>query len=322
MLTNLALLLIAISGTNHSNISAQLEDIAQQSIPVIVYYEGVSIRLSGAQNAPSLPVNALSLIARGDSIHTDEQGRALLVLADATYLLLLPNSRLILHDYRLDAEGIIFEASVQGVAVQTTQDAFASYQLHLDVGRVVDAGALFGVWSTLEDNVVVTSAIGQTSVVLEDEIFVIASGEGGRVRDNVMDIAIINAPYNAARLIGQLDGCEAVVVTSESTGLLIRRGAGRGFERMNLTMDGETVRVMAQTESGTWSRVQFLNGFGWMQSLALSIEDGCADLRRLPDETLERNDIRVINLREEERTLLIPFFGSPTVDIWFYRFDE
>jgi hypothetical protein len=330
MMTKIALLTLISIGAlwvNPATLTAQdatqdaptIDPNAQQALAVRVHYAGVTLQLDGAQNAPALPVGAQTLMAQGDTVQTGETGRALLLLADGTQILLLPESSVTLDDYRQTEAGWLFSATVTGFMAQQTGDNIAGYTLTLPDAEVTQAGEFFGVWADEGEDTVVTSVEGRVSLRVGDSNTAFDEGFGARVHDGGVAVLPMSAPYNAARLVGLLDGCDATVQTRENTGLLVRRGAGQGFERMALIADGEPVRVMATTEAGFWTRIQFLSGFGWMQTSALVYGDCDAMLPTLPNETLETNDRRVLDMRPDEEAFIVPFFGNPLRDIWFYQ---
>lgn len=289
-----------------------------QAAQVRIQYEGVVIQLMGAQNSPALPVGAQALLGVGDTVRTLERGRALVMLADGTELLLLPNSALTIDAYTLQATGITFEATMVGFVSQRSGELLNQYLMHVGDVHITQASALFGIWNDAGEDTIITNARGTLMLDVDEQSVSLAAEEGARLVNRVLDVRMMEMPYNAAHLLGQMDGCEVSVSTVEGIGLLVRRGAGRGFERMDVIFDDAVVEAVAQTESGFWTRIQFLSGFGWVQTLALAGVEDCSDLPRLPEETLEMNDRRVFGLRADERDLVLPFFGDPLLDIWFY----
>ena len=128
----------------------------------------------------------------------------------------------------------------------------------------------------------------------------------------------LEPPLNAARLLAA-EGCPAQIITQTGENLRIRTGSSMTFLIMGALPDRSFTPVMGLNESGRWARIQFLSGFGWVERLAL-IFTGCADLPRLA-EVVQENNPTATNTTPQERELLLPFYGLPADNPWFYRDD-
>jgi uncharacterized protein YraI len=106
------------------------------------------------------------------------------------------------------------------------------------------------------------------------------------------------------------------VNTSGELNLNVRVGPGFNSGVIgNLPTDAVT-RIMGISESGNWYRIQALTGFGWVRSSLVTTD--CDTTPILPNNTVERN-LEVRRVRPLELEFLIPFYGLPEDNLWFYR---
>lgn len=280
-----------------------------------VTHPGVEVRLANTERWLSLNEGAVMPFGPGDAVRTVEEGRAWLTFLDQAQLLLLSGARLDLEAF--DEAGS--RVRLSGIAIQQTAfDADLSFEIVADELTVTEPGRLLAIWSLPDQPDSVTVARGQARLTYAGESYPLQRGEGLQVRDDSVGVESFEGPWNAARLTSVLEGCQTRVDTVDGRGLLVRAGAGRGFARFWLLDDGEVVQAMATAYEGAWTRIQFLSGFGWVQSLGLA--EGCTDLPTFSAENWLETSNYVINPREDEVDLLQPFFNSPLVNGWFYRY--
>jgi hypothetical protein len=280
-----------------------------------VTYEGVELRRAGTVRWLTLPDNAIAPLGAGDQIRTDATGRTLIHFRDDSTLLLLPETAYTLEEYSVDAGTIRLYARLDGAGLQTVNN-IANFRLEAFNMTITEAEGQFALWSDRFTPDSVTVATGHAMLQSATSITRLETGQGYRYQPHTPDVQAFEPPLNRARLIGVLDGCPGLVTTIEATrGVLVRTGAGTGYQRRGLIEDDRTVPLLARTQSGFWTRIQYASGFGWVVSDAVTTD---CDLPRLPDDTPEEDIRRAINADPRERELLRPFYGNPALDGWFY----
>jgi uncharacterized protein YraI len=85
------------------------------------------------------------------------------------------------------------------------------------------------------------------------------------------------------QLDAALDGCTVEVTTEDDVSLNVRLGAGLDFPRVGTISAAEIERFFGVTESGGWYRIAFRDHYGWILTTSATIQQGCAGLRRFPD---------------------------------------
>lgn len=257
-----------------------------------------------------LPVDAVASVGSGDVIRTGENGRALLSFEDGGSVLLLPDSALTLTQFDEVDDNIEIAMALAGVALFDSIDA--DFTLEADGFQITEATGNFGVWAVQDDRQAVMVSAG--TVILEPDALMLNSGDAWIpfIGDEVI---AVEEPYNPARIIGETVGCEALVNTVESTGLLIRAGNGQGYERLDLLPEDSTALLVGITEDSTRYRVQFASGFGWVE--ALGVENTCGDLPIYAGEQLEMN-IRIFGAIDIELSYFEPYYGTWQTNTLFF----
>jgi hypothetical protein len=143
----------------------------------------------------------------------------------------------------------------------------------------------------------------------------VRSGEGYRVNAEASTTLPLEGQLTAPHLIGLLDGCPGTIRTN-SQNLNVRVGPGTNTTVFGNMFNGAQVRVMAQSESQNWLRIQFLSGFGWIS--ADLVEHTCEALITRPNTSFEIN-VGLFNISPIELAFLQPFYGAPEDDLWLYR---
>lgn len=299
-----------------------LASIAQENISVVidVRFEGVEIRRDNSDLWLPLPRGAIAFIGAGDTIRTDDEGRVDILFDENAHMLLLSNSDFTVTVFQIDDDRLLLEGMLNGTATLevASDDVFDSFNFNLNDLAVIDPATLMSFWSFAEATDAVTVAQGNAIVNFDNnEILVMA--ESGFFADGTLTEAIPFKPeWSAAALESILYGCEGIVQTASGSPLLVRTGPGRGFQAMGTLDVSRIVQLLSTTETTGWTRIQFLSGFGWIQSSAINSE--CINLPTLPDDTPEERFITIINVRDDERVLLEPFFTSPANNAFTYKF--
>jgi hypothetical protein len=296
--------------------------VAQDNISAVVdvRYEGVEIRRENTDSWLALPQRAIAFIGAGDTVRTTGNGRVDILFNDTTHMLLLSNTDFTLTLLTSDNDRLSLEGTLNGNAVMETSatTTFDTFNLHLNDLTITYPASLMGIWSFADATDAVTVAVGTAMVSANDTDISIPSEAGFFAEVDRTEATLFKPEWHAAGLEASLYGCEAQVRTARDVPLLVRSGPGRGFLAMGTLDVSRVVAVMAETETTGWTRIQFLTGFGWIQSLA--IESNCTDLPVFPDDAPEEKFITVINVTNEELAILQPFFESPANNAFSYQF--
>jgi hypothetical protein len=284
-----------------------------------IQYPDVSVRLVTTEQWLPLPQDAVAPLTVGDSVQTDEQGRALLTFDDAFEILLLPNSTLTLDKFYHETDGrLIFAATLEGHALHRSLvlPEHLVYALNAGEVTITQPAAQFGVWSSFEDATVVTVTEASAEVAAADEFLTIETGQAFYMLDDAPEILPLTAPFNAARLIGETFGCPGSVDTGAADSLNVRVGPGLGYTIIGYIPNGGSVRVVGINENGSWLRVQKYSGFAWIDALAVTNQ--CEGLTVYPRLYTEMN-AEAFAVLPAELELLVPFYDNPAENLWFYR---
>ncbi len=295
---------------------------AQDNLSAVIdiRYEGVEIKRVDSELWFPLPQNALAFIGAGDVIRTDATGRVDIQFGESANLLLLSNSDFTIRSLSSSNDGLVLDSVVNGNAVIQTQEdnSFSSFTLQLNDLTITSAANLMSVWSFDDATDAVTVAEGTATIVANDTDITIPAESGFLAEPDRTEAIQFEPEWNSAALEAGLYGCPGV--SPGNVSLLVRTGPGQGFVAMEALEVNSTVPLMAQTESSGWTRIQFLTGFGWVQSLALTTD--CTDLPILPNTVPEEKYITVVNVTNEEIDILRPFFQSPGTNAFTYQFVE
>jgi hypothetical protein len=231
---------------------------------------------------------------------------------------LLSNSDLTLESLTETNDGLSLIANLNGNAVfSATDDAkFDQFEMMLNDLMITQPATLMSVWSFPDVTDAVTVATGEAEIFANDTILTIPPESGFLAEPNVTDVIQFEPEWHAAGLEAGLYSCPGTSPSNVS--LLVRTGPGQGFQAIGALPVNFELPLMGQTATTGWTRVQFLTGFGWVQSLALTTD--CTDLDVFPDDTPEEKFITVVNVTDDELDILEPFFESPATNAFSYQF--
>jgi hypothetical protein len=250
---------------------------------------GVEVLRVGTSNW--IAVNLESIIGTGDTIRTNETGRARVTFfADGTVTEILPST-----EYRiLNFEGAprSFRLTLELVVGQTLQT----------LGRALDAASEYNVMTPA----MTLSARGTT--------FAIRVLEGGRsamlVREGVVDVASEREQAQVPQAFGirgeadgtlsnvipattfeqldaAIDGCDGTVTNPDDISFNLRAEPDSAAELLAVVLPADITRLYAVTQSTGWYLVQLDSHRGWIRANAVSIVSDCAGLRVLPDSGID-----------------------------------
>ena len=233
-------------------------------------------------------------------------------------ILILPGATLTINVLQTQADGRVeFDAQLDGAAIQhTSRGAIMSYRLRTTDFVVTEPAESFAIWSGFEDRSVMTIETGEAVIETETDAFTVGENDGIFLLNGAMSSLPLGEPLNAARMVGMVDGCDAFVDSGDDRVLNIRSGAGLGFTNIGFIRNGDDMILMGVNEQGSWYRVQRFSGFGWVNFLG--VVENCTDLTVFPNVFQEQN-VELFAISERELTFLIPFYGDPSENLWFYR---
>jgi hypothetical protein len=283
---------------------------------------GVEILRANTQEWISLPVGAETPFGVGDMVRTDFFGRAWITFLDNAVAFVLPTSQLTLADFSVDED--------QSARVNITQLGRVIYEI-TDITPFVEFRIIspqlhlitpadhFAVQTTADSTYVVV-AVGEAVVTDETENLQtsIRVGEGVGVRATETDFSPpipLTYPTTFAQLDGKIDGCAGVIDPRNEENLNVRVGPTLNYDVIGTFERGDVVQLMGQSPNGERYRVVYKSHFGWI--LALEVRNSCDELPVYDYNTLERQ-YGVTAPLEHELRLLVPFFGQPEQDDWFY----
>jgi hypothetical protein len=297
---------------------AQAGDLA---VVLEVVYGGVELqRADTVEWKPLLP-GAVMPAGAGDRIRTATDGRVLLTLDAANAeILVLPNTVFQIETYT-DGSPPTFAGTVfQGDTVHQVR-GMADYTVRADgTPLVADVSS-----NAQVNHLLVSSREGADTLLVAAGTIGVGDDEIGEDMTLFVDaerrevLSELSPPYNPASVIGLLDGCAATIVTSDGQNLNARIGPGTANLQLGQFPDQAAGRVMGLVQAGGWYRVQFRSGFGWVERLAVIIEDSTCPLPTLPDDAFDLPST-IFNVSEREQALLQPFYGTPEDDPIFYQF--
>jgi len=270
----LVLTVVGLSANAQGELAATLE----------VLDDGVEVRRVNTEQW--IPVSIEAIVGVGDQIRTNDDGRARIIFfADGTDTELLPNTEYQIDRFEGDDDS--FNLSVTVLAGQTLQrvnrilDADSSYDVNTPGMDMVARGTAFAV--RVEPNgraaMLVTEGIvgasADDSEASVDPGFGIRSEEGSALSD------VVRADH-FGQLDAALDGCSASVTTPDDVLINVRLGAGLDYQRIGGIAADEIDIFVGASEDGSWYRINFDGGFGWILSSTAEVIGACDGLRQFP----------------------------------------
>lgn len=246
---------------------------------------GVEMKRVNTTNWIAIRVEAV--VGVGDVLRTDSTGRARITFfADGTETEILPGT-----EYRItrfEGDAARFNLSAEILIGQTIQrlsrllDASSSYAVTTPAMNLVARGTEFAI--RVEDSGRSAMLVRDGEVGADAEVNSASVLPGFGVRAAVGEpISDVVRASTFAELDAALDGCTAVLTTPDDVSLNVRSGASTSAERIGFIDASAVTRLFGVTTGGSWYRIAFEDGFGWVLSSSAEIESGCAGLRVFPD---------------------------------------
>lgn len=276
MITLLLLLVFAVGSVQAQDLAAVMEVLSG------------TVEMQRVGTSQWLPVNVEAIVGVGDTIRTDDTGSARITFfANGVDTVLESNTEYRIEVFEGDED--TFQISARVLAGQTQQrlnrvlDAESSYDVITPGVNLVARGTVFAV--RVEDDgrsaMLVTEGVvgadndaGNADVPAE---FGIRADEGGALSDVVRASTF-------DQLDSALDGCNVAVSTPDDVRLNVRLGASEDFARVGSLAADDISILKGVTASGSWYRVDFRGGYGWILSSTAEIQGTCAGLRVFEDD--------------------------------------
>lgn len=262
---------------------------------------GVEVKRVGT--ATWLPVRVEAIVGVGDAIRTDATGEARITFfADGVDTDLLPGTEYVIKKF--EGNGETFTLSVEVLIGQTTQrirralDAGSSYDVDTPAMSLTARGTAFAI--RVEDSGRAGMLVSEGNVEADsaDEQAAIPPDFGIRAEVDG-DLSDVVRAKSFAELDAALDGCTASVTTSDDVSINVRVAPRLDAPRVGTIAAAEVVNFKGVTAGGSWYRIDFRGGFGWILASKAVIGQDCAGLRQFPDDA------------PAEDTSLYAFIGDP-----------
>lgn len=254
---------------------------------------GVEVQRFNTSNPIAVQVEAI--VGVGDIIRTNETGQARITFfADGTDATLEPNTEYRIVKFEGNDED--FQLTVEALAGQTTHrlnralGASSSYDVQTPSMTLAARGTVFTI--RVEEN-------GRAAMLVREGTV------DAKAADNNADVppdfgirASVAGPLsdvvratNFAELDAALDGCDVTVTTPDDVRLNVRIGPAVAQPRVGTIAADEISTFLGISESGSWYRIAFRGGFGWILSSSRDINADCAGLRVFADTQVENVEL-------------------------------
>jgi hypothetical protein len=324
--------------------TARAQDGVRYAAALTVTFGGVDVRLANTERWIALPVGAVTPLGAGDSVRTDQTGRAWLTFETdtdtAARALILPATIYRIESYDADA----IHARIAGRSIAHVPAGSPSYTVLADTAEAERSAiradgatdALFAVsarpaapipfLTTLNARPPILYAIAAsdgTAIVTEDGDIPLPNGYGAALDGESAALPIsLSAPYRFSDLEVAVTPlvCDATAIPTTAPRLLARIGANDGFRSLGAFDFGVPLQIVGRSENGRRYRIAYFSAFAWVVADGVSFTGGC-DVDALPvypSETAEQ-PLGAIAVTDAELALLQPFYGTPADDPWFYR---
>jgi len=240
-----------------------------------------------------LPVTTEGILAAGDSIRTDENGRARVVFFnDGTETLLEPNTEITLAEFQSDAQDFAIITTLHSGQtlhrLRRQLGADSRYDVTTGTTILGARGTVFAARQrlngqlaviTLENTVHVAAPNNQTELV--------GAGFGARVEPDLTLSDVVRA-RTFAELDAALEGCEASAQIQRNRMMPVYTAPNSDATGIGAADPYALNRVYGVTESGAWFRITFNGGYGWVAVTppirGMTIADDCAGVRLFPND--------------------------------------
>lgn len=262
---------------------------AQEELAALLEVQDATVEVRRAGTNSWIPVSRESIVGIGDAIRTDAAGRARVTFFETgADIEITPDTELIIQDYTgTEQDG--FSTTLEVLAGITRQQVtrFTNAQSSFEV---ITPGMAMTVRGTDFD--VRVEPGGRSSLLtLEGDVGASAGASeaaveaGFGVRSEVAeDLSPIVPATTFEELDAGLDGFDARFQSAGDVQMNVRLGPGRSFQRIGIIQPQMITTVFGTDESGTWYRIEFREGFGWVsgETFEIALMGSASDDFELP----------------------------------------
>lgn len=271
-----------------AELSAQ-GDMSEFAATLEVLSPGVEVRRVNTVNWITVQVEAI--VGVGDVIRTDETGRARVTFfEDGVDTELQPETEFTIDRFEGNDES--FHLSTSVLAGQTMQrilrllDAQSSYDINTPGMALTIRGTQLALRIEPDGRSAMLVFEGTAGAQSNDDDAAVPAGFGVRAPQSG-GLSDVVAATTFEELDSALDGCEAEVRTLDDVRLNVRLGPSLTLPRVG-TLDATDIDLfLGVSAAGSWYRVAFNGGFGWVLSSDNTVTSSCAGLRVFPDTFVE-----------------------------------
>jgi hypothetical protein len=278
------LLLMLLSGI--SIVSAQGDKLAA-TIEVL----DAGVEMLRVDTANWIALVGGSVIGVGDTIRTDATGRARITFFDnGTDVELEPGTTYRINDFSgSEADYLLRVEVLVGETLQRINrlaEGSQDYSIQTPSMTLAARGTVFRVRVLGAGRAAMLVQEGGVNAINDriPDARIVEPGFGVRADpDEAVSEAVPATTFDA--LDSALDGCTGSTAFADDVSINVRQGPGRDFPQLGVIAPEAIARLLGQTATGNWYRIAFEGGFAWVQLPTLTLDEGCAGLRRFPDET-------------------------------------
>lgn len=250
---------------------------------------GVTVQRANTVNPIAVTVEAI--VGVGDIIRTDSTGSARITFfADGTDVTVQPDS-----EYRIVAfsgDETDFNLTVELLAGQALHrlkralGADSSYDVQTPGMTLAARGTEFAVRVEANGRSAMLVSEGTVAAANDDANADVPVDFGIRAAVGETLSEVVRAK-SFAELDSALDGCSAVLTTTDDVSLNVRSGPAQTNDLLGTIFADDIEILYGVSASGGWYRIMFGEGFGWVLSRSATIDAVCAGLRSFPDSHVE-----------------------------------
>jgi uncharacterized protein YraI len=256
---------------------------AQDDLAAVMTVLDAGVEVQRVNTQQWIPVSIEAIVGVGDTIRTDDSGRALVTFfADGVETELEPNTT-----YRIDTfsgNDEQFTLTVEVLIGQTKQrldrvlDAGSSYDVITPGASLVARGTVFDVRVEDDGRSGMIVSEGVVEATADDATSDVPDGFGVRA-DAGGELSDVVAATTFDQLDAALDGCTVALTTVDDVRINVRTGASTSFPTVGSVSAEEVTLAYGTVEGESWYRIAFRGGFGWILSSTATLQGECAGLR-------------------------------------------
>lgn len=302
-----------------------------------VAYAGVEVQRGATEAWIAVQQGAEFPVGAGDRIRTSRVGRVNLFWRlpagtqptdTASMSIMLPNTEVLIAGLRGDdITGIDADLLLERGSLITGLDpaAFAAFAVRTPRGDLI-ADVLTGpvprhvAVQYTEETTTAIVLNGTASFIptdVERETLTVDGTQAVLVGEEQFLRLPVPALPNFVQVQAASSGCAGLVASRGGLNLNVRVGPLFNYDELGTIPNGDTVRVVAISSDRARYRIAYRSSYGWV--ITEGVETVCdrIALPVLPFSQVE-TITPAIGVLADELPVLVPFYGSPQDDLWFY----